>query len=118
MNFTREQIAAQCRLSGATVGPLPTGVVGAQLLWAMAGNESSFGADCTPRHEPAFDIGGPYAGHAPMPDLLAKWGSLGASSFGPCQILLANCPTMAPADFDDLVIAFSATVQFLNQQLR
>ena len=56
-NFTPKQVADQCRISGPDLAGLPRGVDGAQLLWAMAGNESSFGVNCTPRHEPAFDVG-------------------------------------------------------------
>jgi hypothetical protein len=33
------------------------GIHGARLLRALAGYESSFAADCTPRSEPAFDAG-------------------------------------------------------------
>lgn len=117
-NFTTAQVAAQCKLSGSQVGPLPPSVTGAQLLWAMAGNESSFGIRCTPRHEPAFDVGGEYATHAPMPALLAKYGSAAACSYGPWQILLANAASYAPADFASIIEAAAATLAYLNQQLR
>lgn len=117
-NFTTAEIAAQCKLSGPTVGPLPTTVTGAQLLWALAGNESSFGTNCMPRHEPAFDTGGAYATHAPMPTLLAKYGSAAACSYGPWQILLANAASYSPTDFSTLTSAAEATVAYLNQQLR
>jgi hypothetical protein len=117
-NFTPAEIAVQCKLSGSQVGPLPASVTGAQLLWAMAGNESSFGVRCTPRHEPAFDVGGEYATHAPMPALLAKYGSAAACSYGPWQILLANAASYTPADFSVLTEAAAATIAYLNQQLR
>jgi len=119
MNFTKVQVAGACREHGPEVGPLPDGVDGTQLLWAMSGVESSFGADCNPRHEPAFDVGGIYGSHAPMPDLLKFYGSPAAAcSYGPWQIMLANAPGCAPDDFDDIDHAASATVSFLNQQLR
>lgn len=117
-NFTPAEIAAQCKLFGPQVGPLPASVTGAQLLWAMAGNESSFGVRCTPRHEPAFDVGGEYATHAPMPALLAKYGSAAACSYGPWQILLANASSYMPTDFSVLTSAAAATIAYLNQQLR
>lgn len=117
-NFTTAEIASQCKLSGPQVGPLPAAVSGAQLLWAMAGNESSFGIRCTPRHEPAFDVGGAYATHAPMPALLAKYGSYAACSYGPWQILLANAASYTPTDFSELASAAAATIAYLNQQLR
>lgn len=119
MNFTRAQVAAQCVAFGGQVGPLPDGVDGSQLLWAMAGTESSFGADCTPRHEPAFDVGGAYGSHVPMPALLAIYGSPAAAcSYGPLQVMLCNAGGLAPSGFDDIAEAFHASVTFLNQQLR
>jgi hypothetical protein len=33
---------------------------GPRLLWAIAGNESHWGANCKPRHEPAYDVDGLY----------------------------------------------------------
>jgi hypothetical protein len=118
-NFTREQIAAVCVQYGSQVGPLPPGVDGTQLLFAISGVESSFGADCQPRHEPAFDTGGMYATHAPMPQLLSLYGSSGACSFGPLQIMLCNAPsTYSPVTFDQLDLAMSASVLFLNSKLR
>lgn len=114
MDYTRSQIAQACAEYGHEVGPLPVGVDGAQLLWAISGNESSFGANCTPRHEPAFDVGGPYADAK----LLEKFGSAAACSYGPWQIMLANCPdNYTPADMNDLDNAAIATILFLNKQL-
>lgn len=119
MNFTREQVAGYCHLLGRTVGPLPYGVDGSQLLWALSGVESSFGANCTPRHEPAFDTGGKYGSHAPMPSLIAQFGSPAAAcSYGPLQVMLCNALGLTPADFDDLGEAFYASISFLNSLLR
>lgn len=111
-DFTREQIAQACRM--AQVGPLPSGVDGPQLLWAISGNESSFGFNCTPRYEPAFDRGGPYFDAA----MINRFGRAAACSFGPWQIMFANCPSdYTPEDMADLTKATFATVQFLNHQL-
>lgn len=119
MNFTRSEVAGKCVQYGPQVGPLPSGVEGAQLLWGMSGVESSFGANCTPRHEPAFDIGGVYGSHAPMPQLLALYGSpAAASSYGPWQVMLCNTAGMAPADFDDIDQAVQASITYLNSELR
>ena len=118
-NFTRQQVAAICAQYGSQVGPLPPGVDGAQLLWALSGVESSFGADCQPRHEPAFDVGGMYATHYPMPGLLRCWGSAAACSYGPWQLMLCNAPSSCPpSGFDVLDTAAFATVGFLNSKLR
>lgn len=114
MNYTKEQIAAAC----ATYGPqlnLPAEIDGAQLLWAISGQESSFGANCTPRHEPAFDAGGMYSRTQPMPRLLEKFGSAAACSYGPWQIMLANAADTSPEVLlSDLDAAAKATVAFIN----
>lgn len=116
--FTPAQVAAQCQVFGPQLAPLPAGVDGTRLLWALSGNESSFGADVTPRHEPAYDVGGTYAIHAPMPYLLDKYGSAAACSYGPWQVLLANAPDYTPTDFNDIATAAQATTAFLNSLLR
>lgn len=121
MNYTREQIAAECRALGSTVGPLPAGVNGVQLLWAIAGVESSFGADCAPRHEPAYDRGGKYATHSPMPQLLDVYGRAAACSYGPWQVLACNLAETFPAvihDEAELSEIADDSVAFLNVLLR
>lgn len=115
--FTKAQIAAVCTQYGPTVAQLPDGVDGTQLLWAMSGNESSFGANITPRHEPAFDVGGVYGSSAQMIPLLAQYGSAAACSYGPWQIMFANVPDATPESFDDLDFCAIASVAFLNKQL-
>ena len=117
-DFTKEQIAAQCRISGPQLVGLPAGIDGAQLLWAMSGNESSFGANCTPRHEPAYDLGGRYGSNWVMAPLLAKWGRAAACSYGPLQLMFCNAPVGAtPSDFDDIVKAFAYSTAYLNHLL-
>lgn len=117
MNFTRQQFAAACPLLGPTVHPLPANISGPQLLWALGGNESSFGTNCTPRHEPAFDREGAYGREPDQANLLNLYESAGACSYGPLQIMLVNAKGMAPHDFDDLNRAMVASIQFLNSQL-
>lgn len=90
MTFTREEVARACRAWGKMLW-IPEGVDGPKLLWALSGCESSFGANCTPRHEPAYDVGGRYADDPRQAKLLAEFGSAGACSYGPWQILLVNC---------------------------
>ena len=81
--WSTQQLAAQCRTSGILVGPLPSSISGVQLLWALAGNESSFGADCSPRHEPAFDVGGAYGPpkNAQMSDLIREYPPVPLTSY-------------------------------------
>ena len=117
-NFTPQQISDQCRLSGPTILGIPHGIDGAQLLWAMSGNESSFGVNCSPRHEPAFDVGGVYGSGVAMTTLLTKYGSAAACSYGPWQIMFVNCPSgWTPDDLSNLGLATRATVLFLEKLL-
>lgn len=117
--WTPAQLAEVFRQYGPQVGPLPPSVNGSQLLWAMSGVETTFGKNTTPRHEPAFDVGGKYGANAPMPALLKLYGSpLAASSFGPLQIMLCNAGGMSPCDFNDLDSAVHASASFLNSRLR
>lgn len=118
MSFTPQQIADQSRVSGPELLGLPSGTNGTQLLWAISGNESSFGVNCTPRHEPAFDSGGVYGSGPVMTPLLKKYGSAAACSYGPWQIMFPNCPPgFSPKDMSDLGKCASATVGFLNHLL-
>lgn len=119
MNWTRQQIADACRRHCVDVKPTLIGDYdAARLLWAFCGKESSFGANCAPRHEPAYDVGGIYARNPEQAALLEKFGSLGACSFGPMQVMLVNAPSgYAPKDFDDLDRAMAAGVFALNTLL-
>ena len=116
--YTKAEISQACKKFGPQVCPLPSSYDGAQLLWAISGNESSFGANVTPRHEPAFDMGGLYD-RGEQHELLEQFGSSAACSYGPWQILFANCPQgSTPDSLADLDTAAQATVGFLNSQLR
>ncbi|HVW78503.1 MAG TPA: hypothetical protein VHB45_12880 [Alloacidobacterium sp.] len=123
----REQLAKICGVYGASLSSSLLGIAdpdgkpldGARLLWAISGCESSFGANLKPRHEPAYDVGGEYSTHPPMPELLEKFGSAAACSYGPWQILFVNAPEgFRPSDFDDLQFAAQATTAFLGKLLR
>lgn len=119
MSFTREQVAEQCRSFGAEIAPLPLGLTGYQLLWAISGCESTFGENVTPRHEPAYDTGGAYADNEPMPELLEKYGRAAACSYGPWQVLLANAASFTPEELHgDVQQAALATTAFMNSLLR
>lgn len=117
-NFTPDQVAEYCRIYGPQTGPLPPGVEGQQLLWAMSDVESKHGTNCQPRYEAAYDAGGRYGAHAPMPALRKLYGKDAACSYGPLQCLLCNAGGLAPQDFDSIDIAFHASVVYLNWLLR
>lgn len=58
-----------------------------KVLWAFAGTESSFGRNCTPQHESAYDWGGMYFDADHVRDIQKVYGDWGACSYGPFQIL-------------------------------
>ena len=115
--FTHQQISAACLTYGPELENLPASVNGPQLLWGMSGNESSFGYNCAPRHEPAYDVGGVYGDGPVMKPLLALYGAAAACSYGPWQIMFCNVASgWRPSDLDDLDKVAQATVAFLNVQ--
>lgn len=59
-----------------------------RLLWGFAGVESTFGLDCTPRHEPGYCHGGKYFNRIAS----RVWGCLAHCSYGPWQVMFANFP--------------------------
>lgn len=115
MRYTRAEISRACRIYGDLVLGLPEDLDGPQLLWAISGNESSFGANSRAVYEPAYGPEGRYA-H------LKNWerfGRVSASSLGPWQLMFVNCPPhYVPADMEDLDKAAAASVWFLNRQLQ
>lgn len=114
MRFTRAEMIRVCREYGQRINQLPEPIDGAQLLWAISGVESSFGANSVPRFEPAYGPGGRYADAS----LFQEHGRLAASSLGPWQLMFVNCPPgFTPHDMSDLYKAAHATVWFMNRQL-
>ena len=59
MRLSQNELATLCRNYGSCLH-LPAGLDGAQLLWAFAGRESSFGARCVPFHEKTYCYGSKY----------------------------------------------------------
>lgn len=92
MQIARSNLAALCQKYGPQLGKLPPGIDGPQLLWAIAGNESSFGAESNPRHEPGYCHGGKYFN----PNLTTKWGCLAHMSYGPFQVMYPNSLEQTP----------------------
>lgn len=118
-NFSRYEIAQLCERYGPLV-KLPAGAVSLDpklILWALAGNESSFGANCKPRFEPAY-FNGKYSKSADMQELIKDYGEDAAKSYGPWQLLLVNAPGFTPAELaDDAEKAITATIGFLNRRI-
>jgi hypothetical protein len=115
MRFSRQEITRICREFGPLIEGLPDDIDGAQLLWAIAGNESSFGINSRSVYEPAYGPNGRYH----VQKNWERFGKLAASSLGPWQLMFVNCPPgYTPDDMIDLQKAAAATVWFMNNQLR
>jgi hypothetical protein len=118
VTWPRGDVLAACK----TYAPIVTAVVGidsAQLLAAISANESSVGADCGPRLEPAWDTGGKYAEDPDQASLLSQFGQAAARSYGPFQIMFYNAPGYTPDELNtDLKMVTMASIYFLNKQIR
>lgn len=89
---------------------------GALLLWALAGCESAFGKDCSPRFEPAYFTNGYYWRKSEqVRQVIALYGRDGACSYGPWQVLAINARRFSPQQMGaDPVSACVAAVDFIN----
>lgn len=118
-NFTHKEIADLCNQYGPLL-KLPAQAASldpALILWALAGNESSFGANCKPRFEPAY-FTGKYSLSLSMRELIGQWGEDAAKSYGPWQVMLVNAPGFTPPELAmDAERAITATVGFLNRRV-
>jgi hypothetical protein len=114
MQVARSTIAGLCTRFGAAL-KVPEGIAGEQLLWALAGNESRFGVECSPRHERGYCHGGKYFD----PELTSLWGCLAHCSYGPWQVLYPNISRGGNVNPLDAArrpeITASAAVRFLNE---
>ena len=115
MNIGKLQVAQLCRTFGPRLA-LPAGIDGAQLLWAIAGTESSFGADSVPRHEPAYC----FAGALFDKPASVAWGCWAHCSYGPWQVMFANAmPGISPTLFGTSPqLSAQAAVLFLQNMIR
>lgn len=113
MKVDREILGMFCRKLGPFL-KAPEGLDATQLLWAIAGNESSFGGNISPRHEPGYC----YKGHYFSADATKQYGCLAHCSFGPWQIMAPNAMGFSPVELvSDLETCGMATVAFLNREI-
>jgi (2Fe-2S) ferredoxin len=116
MQLTRSTIAQLCRRFGPAL-KLPATISGEQLLWALAGNESTFGLHCSPRHESGYCRGGRYF----EPTLTSLWGCLAHCSYGPFQVMYPNISRGGNVDPRDVLripeIGANAAAQFINERI-
>ena len=85
ISFPKSDVLAACAQYGVSLN-VPNGIDGPRCMAAIASNESSLGANCGPRQEPAYSDGGRYANA----DLLGRYGTAAASSHGPWQMMFDN----------------------------
>lgn len=133
-NYTKPEIAKLCFAYGDLLkdhlensddgsgldDPELRRIQGPQLLFAIAGVESSFGANCKPRYEPAYMPGGLYyqqsTPSSAFRTLYAKYGRDAAASYGPWQLLLCNAPGFTPYELaNDAEKACQATIGFFKR---
>jgi hypothetical protein len=99
-SFPKMDVLAACAKCGPVL-KVPTELDGERVMAALASNESSTGNDCGPRHEPAYDVGGSVWASSPAQRaLVAQYCRLGASSFGPWQLMLINYPGFSPVELE------------------
>lgn len=100
ISFDRSRILALCLKYGPLLD-VPAEIDGARLMGAIAANESSLGANCGPRHEPAYDLGGKYAPSGSIQaGLLGHYGRAAACSYGPWQLMFINAPGYTPDELE------------------
>lgn len=116
MRVDSNVLAQLCKTYGPQLN-VPPSLNGAQLLWALSGNESSFGSNCNPRHEPGYCpiMHGHYA--PAIATLTRDFGCLAHCSYGPWQIMACNASGFTPLDLLDPDKAAHATVNFLNREI-
>lgn len=89
---------------------------------AIASNESSFGYNCGPRHEPAYEATGALWARKAMTPLLVQYPPVGippqspaACSYGPWQMMFCNFQGCTPQQLlTDLDLCASEFVRFFN----
>lgn len=93
----------------------PANLDARKLLIAMAGNESSGGKDCLPRHEMAYCTG-TYSTVPSVVHLTDLYGHNAHCSFGPWQIMLINCSDGTdPADLHDADACAKVTADYIER---
>lgn len=113
-SFLKSDVLSACQKYGPQlhVGP---GIDGVKVMAAISFNESSCGANCGPRHEPAYDKGGSLSTGKLQTTLLEEFGSAAAYSYGPWQMMFINfigyTPTQLLTDLDGCADQF---VKFFN----
>lgn len=120
-SFPKAAVLAACQQYGSQL-KVPSGLDGARVMQAIASNESSLGADCGPRHEPAYEANGALWARKAMARLLAQYPPVGdppqspaACSYGPWQMMFLNFENATPGQLEtDLDLCAQNFVRFFN----
>ena len=95
-SFAKQDVLNACAEYGPSL-TVPVGLDPVKVMIAIASNESSLGANCGPRHEPAYEAGGAAWAQKAMAPLLAQYPPVGdppqspaAMSYGPWQMMFLN----------------------------
>lgn len=103
VSFPRSEILALCAEygPGMKIDPSQPQLLGKYVMAAVAANESALGANCTPRHEPGWDVGGAYSRDPEQVALLEEFGSAAACSYGAWQVMFYNCSGYTPKELTE-----------------
>lgn len=113
-SFLKSNVLEACKTYGPQLH-VAEGLDGVKVMAAIASNESSYGANCGPRHEPAYDRGGSLSTGKLQASLLDEFGSAAASSYGPWQMMFINFTGYTPSQLlTDLDACASEFVRFFN----
>lgn len=113
-NFLKSDVMAACEKYGPSL-LVNSDLDGKRVMAAISSNESSFGANCGPRHELSYDVGGIYAKSKLQIALLSEYGEDAAKSYGPWQMMFINFVGYTPHQLlIDLDICASQFVKFFN----
>lgn len=95
-SFAQQDVLAACEFYGEQLR-VPAPLDGVKVMRAIASVESSMGANCGPRHEPAYEANGALWARVSMAPLLAIYPPVGnppqspaAMSYGPWQLMFLN----------------------------
>lgn len=118
MKYDKARLADVCKRYGVFITGLPATIEGPKLLWALSGNETSFGQNVVARHESAFCPlqHGRYSKDGLQGALFRDWGCLACCSYTPWQLMAVNAIGYTPLELlQDLERSVEAAVGFCSK---
>jgi hypothetical protein len=117
--FPRNAVISACKQYGPQL-KVDSAIDPVVAMMAISSNESSVGANCGPRHEPGYDVGGGiYQANELQRQLVAEYGAAAASSYGPWQMMFINFERGVTPDqlLSDLDLCAGNFVRFFNSSV-